>query len=122
MAASLGGQTLGTVTTETPFKRSGLQIMGMPTTDAEDVWTFDLGGNTLGWTLTGYLDSTSQVTEMVALLDLIDGSQSAISYVSNKFGTLTVKIIDMRFPTTGQAPMIIPYIIRLIVTAKFTGT
>ena len=118
--ATLNGLTLGTVTHEIFYKKSGIIVSGIPTTDSEDAFVEDLGGNVLTLDINGNLKDTIQITQMGDLLNLIQGSQpTSITYISDKFGSILVKIRDMRFPAQSISPTIIPYMIKLVVTSQF---
>lgn len=119
MAATLGGYTLGTLMSESYSKKGKLSIIGMPTGDSADVFSYNLGANIFMVTLSGYLSGSTQLTAMYNLLGLLDENDTPRTFVSNKVGTFTssTKIMDMTFTPSGTAPMIIPYNIKLLITA-----
>lgn len=118
--ATLEGFTLGKLLSESYTKKGKLSTIGMPTGDSDAVYSYNLGANMFMLTLTGYLYGATQVHAMYDLLDLLGTDDDQKTFVSDKIGTFTntIKIFDMTFTPAGTSPMIIPYNIKLLISAK----
>lgn len=95
MAYTLAGISLDVPETEICTKSSGMFKSPMPGKDSSESIAIDLMGAERTIRLTGTFvkaDVATLATTASSLLALVTGAQATISYVSDLFGTVTVKV------------------------------
>lgn len=88
MAYTLNGNSLGTVNKEENTKDAGLFFMPLPTRDSDEAIQLDIFGTTRTINISGrYTSSDGTIATFISAMEaLINGSQSAVVFHSDKSG------------------------------------
>ena len=106
-ASTLGGVSLGYVTSVGETKNANIEIIPRPRSDSAAALTYDFFGATRELTIAGKITATSIAnlkTAMDNLRALISGNQAnTISLVTDVTGTVSVLVREITFEWTNEA-------------------
>ena len=98
MVATLGAVTLENVQQINERKAGNMIVIPIPTKNSGETETFDLGGNTEVFEITGIFDGTTVAevkTKKDDLKDLMNAAQAVIELITDQTGTVNVRVRDV---------------------------
>lgn len=108
----------GIITNENVTKDANLMPFPLIGLDSDETDVFDFGGTTRMITLTVEKSGTTSAINtfiQTKLLALINGDQSdTLTYVSDRLGTVYVKVMNVTFDIVGGTPTKFIYTLKLI--------
>lgn len=117
MAYTLDGNNLGSIQSETVKKTAQITPLPLPLSDSNQTDVFDFGGviRTISLTTVKSGNTAALQSLITALNNILDGDQvSTVPYVSDLFGTINVKLMDVSFTYVAGKPLTMTMSIRLV--------